>query len=140
MLAIDEIEQPLLGGNVTNGVVRVGNTVRRPAGAWTPAVHALLEHLTAVGFSGSPRSFGVDEDGRHVVEWIEGQTTNPYELLSAHSPSPHNIGKLIREFEFCAWRWAQCVHRLGSCWAWLCVVGSGAKRARLRGHRYGLAA
>ncbi|MFI2076838.1 MULTISPECIES: hypothetical protein [Streptomyces] len=33
--------QPLPGGNVSAGVVRIGDTVRRPAGPWTPAVHAL---------------------------------------------------------------------------------------------------
>ena len=35
-------EIPLGGGNVSGGVVRIGDTVRRPAGPWTPAVHALL--------------------------------------------------------------------------------------------------
>jgi hypothetical protein len=35
---------PLGGGNMSSGVVRVGDTVRRPAGPWTPAVHALLTH------------------------------------------------------------------------------------------------
>ena len=34
-------EQPLTGGNVAAGVVRVGDTVRRPSGPWTPAVHTL---------------------------------------------------------------------------------------------------
>ena len=37
-------EERLVGGNVRQ-VVRVGDTVRRPAGPWTPAVHALLTHL-----------------------------------------------------------------------------------------------
>lgn len=30
-------EIPLDGGNMSSGVVRVGDTVRRPAGPWTPA-------------------------------------------------------------------------------------------------------
>lgn len=34
-------EIPMGGGNVSSGVVRIGDTVRRPAGPWTPAVHAL---------------------------------------------------------------------------------------------------
>ena len=34
-------EIPLRGGNVST-VVRVGETVRRNAGPWTPTVHALL--------------------------------------------------------------------------------------------------
>ena len=47
-------EEHLSGGNTTI-VVRVGDTVRRPVGPWTLAVHDLLDHLTAAGFSGSPR-------------------------------------------------------------------------------------
>jgi hypothetical protein len=42
------------GGN-TGGAVRLGDTVRRVAGPWTPAVHALLEHLAANGFTRAPR-------------------------------------------------------------------------------------
>jgi hypothetical protein len=38
-------EHPLDGGNVAAGVVRVGDTVRKPAGFWTPAVDALLAEL-----------------------------------------------------------------------------------------------
>jgi hypothetical protein len=48
-------EIPLDGGNMSSGVVRVGDTVRRPAGPWTPTVHALLGHLHAAGFRGAPR-------------------------------------------------------------------------------------
>ncbi|TQS46049.1 hypothetical protein [Cryptosporangium phraense] len=50
-----------LNGRVTQGVVRVGNTVRRPAGPWTDAVDALLLHLESVGFRGAPRALGRDE-------------------------------------------------------------------------------
>jgi len=50
----------------------VGNTVRRPPEPWTPAVHALLGHLRASGFTGAPRPIGFDEHGRHMLEFIEG--------------------------------------------------------------------
>ncbi|BCJ57962.1 hypothetical protein Jiend_13840 [Micromonospora endophytica] len=46
-------EIPLHGGNVST-VVRVGDTVRRNVGPWTPSVHALLRHLEYVGFTGAP--------------------------------------------------------------------------------------
>ena len=65
-------EIPLLGGN-TSTVVRVGDTVRRNAGPWTPAVHALLRHLERVGFNGSPRALGMDERGREVISFVEGE-------------------------------------------------------------------
>jgi hypothetical protein len=64
-------EIPLLGGS-TSTVVRIGDTVRRNAGPWTPAVHSLLRHLEAVGFTGSPRAFGIDERGREVLSYLEG--------------------------------------------------------------------
>jgi hypothetical protein len=41
-------EQPFEGGNIT-AVVRVGDTVRRATGPWTPAVHALLRDGHADG-------------------------------------------------------------------------------------------
>jgi hypothetical protein len=67
-----EPEVPLLGGNVST-VVRVGTTVRRSAGPWTPAVHALLRHLEAAGFTGSPRVYGVDHRGREVLSYLDGE-------------------------------------------------------------------
>ncbi|MEN3358765.1 MAG: hypothetical protein V7637_2747 [Mycobacteriales bacterium] len=63
----------LAGGNA-GGTVRVGQTVRRVAGPWTPAVHALLAHLAAKGFVGSPRPLGLDECGRDVVSFLPGLT------------------------------------------------------------------
>ena len=44
-----EPEIPLPGGDVTQGVVRVGATVRRPVGAHSPLVHRVLRHLDADG-------------------------------------------------------------------------------------------
>jgi Ser/Thr protein kinase RdoA (MazF antagonist) len=70
-------EQPLTGGNVSAGVVRVGDTVRRPAGPWTPAVHALLDHLHAAGFRAAPRPLGIDERGREVLSFLPGEAVWP---------------------------------------------------------------
>lgn len=53
-------------------VVRVGDTVRRRTGPHTPAVHALLRHLEAVGFDGAPRVLGIDERGREVLTYLPG--------------------------------------------------------------------
>jgi hypothetical protein len=65
-------EIPLLGGDMTRGVVRVGGTVRRPVRPHTPAVHALLRHLEAVGFEGAPRVLGVDARNREVLTYLPG--------------------------------------------------------------------
>ena len=55
LIRVVQQEVPLIGGN-TSTVVRVGDTVRRNAGPWTPAVHSLLHHLERVGFTGAPRA------------------------------------------------------------------------------------
>jgi len=57
---------------VSEGVVRVGNTVRRPRGAWSDAVASYLHHLERVGFEGSPRHHGVDAQGRDVLDFVDG--------------------------------------------------------------------
>ncbi|QGQ20059.1 phosphotransferase [Cellulomonas sp. JZ18] len=62
---------PLPGGNV-GGAVRVGGTVRRPTGPWTPAVHALLRHVRARGLDGVPEPLGVDDAGREVLTYLPG--------------------------------------------------------------------
>jgi hypothetical protein len=67
------MEERLDGGNA-GGAVRVGDTVRRARGPWTPAVHALLSHLAGKGFPGVPRPLGVDGRGREILTFLEGQT------------------------------------------------------------------
>ncbi|KDN22434.1 aminoglycoside phosphotransferase family protein [Amycolatopsis rifamycinica] len=57
-------------------VVRIGDTVRRPTYPWSPAVHALLRHLEAVGFPYAPRVLGLDADGNEVLTYLEG-TSGP---------------------------------------------------------------
>lgn len=62
------------GGN-DGGATRLGSTVRRRAGRWTPAVHALLAHLEARGFAGASRPLGIDSRGREILSYLEGETT-----------------------------------------------------------------
>ena len=62
----------LPGGNV-GGAVRIGATVRRPTGPWTPAVHALLGHLAATGLPAVPRAHGIDARGREVLDYLPGE-------------------------------------------------------------------
>ena len=64
-------EEKLTGGFFSE-VVRVGDTVRRSTGPWTPAVHALLRHLEEIGFDGAPRVLGNDEQGREVISYVRG--------------------------------------------------------------------
>ncbi|TWD75029.1 phosphotransferase family enzyme [Kribbella amoyensis] len=78
-------EVALTGGNV-GGAVRVGDTVRRPTGPWTPAVHGLLNHLAAAGLPGVPRVLGVDEKGREILDHLPGEAYGervPDDVLAA---------------------------------------------------------
>jgi len=68
-----EPEARFQDGNLSD-VVRIGATVRRVPGAWTPAVQALLRHLETVGFEGAPRARGFDDRGREVLTFVEGST------------------------------------------------------------------
>ena len=68
-------EETLHGGN-TNVVVRVGDTVRRQTGRWTPAVHALLAHLQSVGFADAPTVLGIDDQGRENLPFVIGEVGN----------------------------------------------------------------
>lgn len=67
--------EALPGGNV-GGAVRIGATVRRPTGPWTPAVHALLAYLCQAGLSDVPRVLGTDERGREVLTWLPGRVVD----------------------------------------------------------------
>ncbi|MBY5551718.1 aminoglycoside phosphotransferase family protein [Rhizobium leguminosarum] len=70
-----EPEIPLIGGKDSN-VVRIGETVRRGGRAWSPAVLDLLRHVERQGFDGSPRALGLDDQGREVLTYIEGEVGN----------------------------------------------------------------
>lgn len=65
----EEQEELLAGGNVGR-VWRVGDTVRRETGPWSPAVHRLLVHLQ--GMPAVPRFHGIDEHGREVLDYLPG--------------------------------------------------------------------
>ena len=55
-----------------NTVVRVGDTVRRDGGPWTPTVQALLAYVRRRGFDLAPAPLGIDDDGRDVQEYLPG--------------------------------------------------------------------
>lgn len=65
-------EEPLGGDGVTPGIVRVGDTVRRPLRPFSLTVQAFLAHLLARGFDGAPIPLGVDAKGREVLSFVEG--------------------------------------------------------------------
>jgi Phosphotransferase enzyme family len=93
-------EQTLAGGMANAGrVVRLGHTVRRPAGPHTPAVHALLTHLERVGFDGAPRLLGIDEQGRSIVSYLDGDVAMPpYPAWSGAADLLDSVAELQRRY------------------------------------------
>jgi aminoglycoside phosphotransferase (APT) family kinase protein len=72
-------QRRLTGGALSSGVVRIGATVRRPRGPGL--MREVLLHLEGVGFEGAPRWLGIDEQGRDVLTWLEGDTFTERERL-----------------------------------------------------------
>lgn len=91
------IEEVPLTGGTTEGVVRVGDTVRRPRTASSTRVERLLVHLERVGADVAPRFLGIDERGRQVLEYVEGEspTEPPFDLADAAQQSAM---RLVRRF------------------------------------------
>ncbi len=67
-------EMSLSGGRLTPGIVRVGNTVRRPVKANAAFVHDLLLSLQDQDFPFAPRFLGMDSRGREILSYLEGET------------------------------------------------------------------
>ncbi len=63
---------------------------------YTGAMHALLLHLEDEGFTGAPRSFGWDDKGRHLVEFVPGMRADhpdaPEDALD-----PARLGRFLRD-------------------------------------------
>ncbi|WP_426594609.1 phosphotransferase [Cellulomonas sp. McL0617] len=85
----DEVLLP--GGNV-GGAVRVGDTVRRPTGPWTPAVHELLDFLAAAGVEKIPRVLGIDERDREILTFLPGHVLD----IHTERPSPAQTTSAMR--------------------------------------------
>ena len=84
-------EIALTGGNV-GGAVRVGDTVRRPAGPWTPAIHDLLGFLERAGLDGVPRVHGFDDRGREILDFLPGHVYD----TAVETPSDRVLGEALR--------------------------------------------
>ena len=93
-----DVEVALPHGDVTEGVVRVGSTVRRPAQPQSAAVADYLRHLASVGFRGAPRHLGRDAQGRDVLDHLDGDVPgDPPEPWAADEELLASVGVLLRD-------------------------------------------
>jgi Phosphotransferase enzyme family len=89
----------LTGGTANRGLVqRVGDTVHRPVGPYSTAVHQLLQHLETSGFAGSPRVLGTYGQ-TEVLSYLSGRVP--------HLPPPEwaltddaliSVARLLRSY------------------------------------------
>ncbi len=83
--------------------MRVGDTIRRPLHRSSAFVHALLRHFERVGFDGAPRLLGIDDEGREILGYVDGDVYvgpeadgEPVHVLS--DAQLVSAGRLIRRF------------------------------------------
>jgi Ser/Thr protein kinase RdoA (MazF antagonist) len=92
---VTEVDLPK--GDVTEGVVRVADTVRRPHQPQSGAVAAYLHHLERVGFDGSPRFLGRDRAGRDVLTFVDGSVAgDPPEAWASDDDLLRSVAVLLR--------------------------------------------
>lgn len=88
-----DAEQPLVGGNSTAGVVRLGNSVRKP---WSAATPAVIEFMAVVRSAGVdvPEVLGQDDQGRQVLEFVPGRLAMDAGPLTASDLA--RVGAIVR--------------------------------------------
>ncbi|GAB2577755.1 phosphotransferase [Paractinoplanes abujensis] len=79
-------------------VVRVGDTVRRPLQPWSSSVHELLLHLEQIGFPYAPRFKGIDDEGREVVTFLDGESGPAGWAKVVDERGLVNMARLLREY------------------------------------------
>jgi hypothetical protein len=86
------------GGGV-NIVSRVGDTVRRPVHRWTPTVHDLLKHVRDAGFNRAPRAWGIDDQGREILDFMSGEVGNyPLSAQVRSEGAIMSAARLLRDY------------------------------------------
>ena len=124
----------LTGDGVTQGIVRIGDTVRRPLRPFSLTVQAYLAHLHDAGFTGAPLPLGVDEQGREVLSFVPGDVPrNPLPAATADDEVLVALARLIRALHEASAGWAPPP---GAVWGGTPAnAGRITERAELVSHR-----
>ncbi len=95
-----------MGDGVTPGIVRVGDTVRRPVRPFTATIQAYLAHLRDAGFAAAPVPLGVDDQGREVLSFVHGDVPrDPLPAETAGEDVLRALARLIRHLHDAAQGW-----------------------------------
>ena len=96
----DGPEEPLFGGDVTEGLVRIGDTVRRPRVPESALVEAVLTFLEDTDFDGVPRFLGIDNQGRQALSFVHGQVAGrPWPDWVADDERAASVARLVRRLD-----------------------------------------
>lgn len=88
-----------LDGGRSNKIARIKDQVHRPAGAWTPYVHNLLQHLRLQGFAGAPEPIGFTAEGHEIVSYVAGDVSNyPLSEAAASVAALISAADLLRKY------------------------------------------
>jgi hypothetical protein len=99
--------ESLTGDGVTQGIVRIGDTVRRPLRPFSLTIQAYLAHLRDAGFTGAPLPLGVDDQGREVLSFVPGDVPrNPLPPETVGDEVLVALARLIRELHEASAGWA----------------------------------
>jgi hypothetical protein len=114
----------LAGGGTTN-VTRVGNVVYRSSKPQSKTVLNLLKFLDGIGFTKSPRPIGdgFAPDGREMLEYIEGESPQPF---AWSNEATFQIGELLNQLHTVTSEWTP---PLDACWRpWFLREMTGERR------------
>ncbi|MFL9649719.1 phosphotransferase [Exiguobacterium chiriqhucha] len=93
----NEQEKRLSGGNVST-VYKKGNHVYRTLKDGSANVHWLLKHLEANGVAGVPRFVGMDDQGREILTYLEGETADyPLKAYMWSDEAIQDTARLMRQ-------------------------------------------
>jgi Ser/Thr protein kinase RdoA (MazF antagonist) len=90
------VSTPLTGGRYTKGVVRIGDTVRRPASPKSPFTAELLRLFEEREFDRVPRYLGQDDEGRDILTYLDGWVPARYGRWTDEQVAA--VGRLLRAF------------------------------------------
>ena len=88
-------ETILSGGTNADSVVKIGNTVHRSKTKNFEFIHLMLLWLEKHGCSYAPKFLGIDEQGREMLSYLEGEVPREIPMTFAQKV---NAIKILRQF------------------------------------------